>query len=780
MKPGATCLERHRPTARIDIGDRVVFFPVRHHSPLCARLVVELAERMRPDAVLIEGPSDYNDRLDELYLGHHLPIAIYSYVRLADGSRWGAYYPFCVFSPEWQALQVGRRLGATVRFIDLPWAEVAGDDRLSHRYADAEMRGGAYIAMLCRRLGVDDFDALWDEMFEVEPAMSVEEYLRRGHAFCEHMRRLDDETRSVDRRREAFMAAEIRRAMGEHRGRLLVVTGGFHSSALRALLDEPGADDESPPAAPVAEMTERGLALTPYSYERLDGLKGYEAGMPNPGFYHQAWEDGRAGLSQTHRRLLARVAKVLRDRGQPISAADLIAAQATARGLAALRGHAAVWRRDLVDGIAAALVKDESIQGEVHPLLDAVHEVFRGGERGRLAEGTALPPLVHDLKGRLAENGWEPDNRPREFELDLDAEADRSKSRLLHQIALLRIAGFSRLGGTDFARREDLVRCWERWRIAWSPDLEATAIEAARYGPTLAEAAAARLLESAARIERDAAAAARLLLDAVLAGLASVAGELQGRLAILIRQDGDFLAVTGALGHLLYLYRHDATLGSRGRPDVASLLVEAFARGLWLLEGLGQLGGHDAELIEGVRSLLHTFEQCAAESRLDRAEFLDVLGRVGDEPGQTPVVRGAAYGALWTLGAADPDRVRAELKLFADPGKLGDFLAGLFGLAREAVQRQIGLILGIDELIAAYSAESFLEALPALRLAFTYFTPREKHHMALTLLQALGIKPEESSMAALEVSPEVAARAMAFEARLFQAAHRFGIRGGRS
>ena len=29
----------------------------------------------------------------------------------------------------------------------------------------------------------------------------------------------------------------------------------------------------------------QGIALTPYSYERLDSLTGYEAGMPNPGFY---------------------------------------------------------------------------------------------------------------------------------------------------------------------------------------------------------------------------------------------------------------------------------------------------------------------------------------------------------------------------------------------------------------------------------------------------------------------------------------------------------------
>ena len=191
-----------------------------------------------------------------------------------------------------------------------------------------------------------------------------------------------------------------------------------------------------------------------------------------------------------------------------------------------------------------------------------------------------LPPLVIDLKQPArAEHGWEPDQRPREFELDLDVEADRLKSRSLHQIALLGIAGFTRLGGTDFARRDDLVRCWERWRIAWSPDLDASAhrggavrLDARRGG----RGAAAR---GRRRIERDARAAALLLLDAVLAGLDSIAGELHDRLAELIRQDGDFLAVTGALGHLLYLYRHDATLGSRGRGGLGSLLVEAFGAG---------------------------------------------------------------------------------------------------------------------------------------------------------------------------------------------------------
>jgi DNA-binding LacI/PurR family transcriptional regulator len=79
----------------------VIFFPVRHHSPAAARLLRQLIHDRQPAAILIEGPSNFNDRLHELFLPHKLPIAIYSYLHTADDRRRGAFYPFCVYSPEW-------------------------------------------------------------------------------------------------------------------------------------------------------------------------------------------------------------------------------------------------------------------------------------------------------------------------------------------------------------------------------------------------------------------------------------------------------------------------------------------------------------------------------------------------------------------------------------------------------------------------------------------------------------------------------------------------------
>ena len=178
--------------------------------------------------MLIEGPSDFNDRLDELALPHRLPIAIYSYVRLPDGARRGRVLPVLRHSPEWQALRSGGEVGAEVRFIDLPWADVARDDeRRATATPTPSSAAAQYVARCAGKLGVEDFDALWDTLFELDPGMDAGEYLRRAHPLRPHAAARRRGPRRSDRRREAFMAARFGESMGQHAGRVLVVTGGY-------------------------------------------------------------------------------------------------------------------------------------------------------------------------------------------------------------------------------------------------------------------------------------------------------------------------------------------------------------------------------------------------------------------------------------------------------------------------------------------------------------------------------------------------------------------------
>ena len=759
--------------------------PVRHHSPACAMAIRETALQWQPDTLLIEGPSDFNERMHELYLDHRLPIAIYSYAAMPDGSRRCAYYPFCIYSPEWQALCVAREIGAEVKFMDVPWAELcrfggrqeAADDALSNRYADAQLRRSGYIQALCRRLGVDDFDSAWDELFEIETAEAAA-FRNRVLTFCSHSRELD-EVSAMDHFREAFMAAFIQQALAQGRRKILVISGGYHTPALQQLCTAPGTLQETLQAYSVKddkswEHLERGVALTPYSYERLDRLTGYDAGMPGPGFYHQVWQARHRREPFDAGAMLSAVADHLREQRQTLSTADLIAARMTSAVLANIRGHTDVWRQDIIAGLRSAVIKDDIARGGHHPLLDAIDAVMRGGEVGRLAAGTQLPPLVHAVEQALRSLGLTPARGAMDVELNLHEAKERDKSRLLHCLGLLDIAGFQLLVGTDMLGRDDISEVRELWRLQWSPAYDASIIEAARYGSSLAEATAACLAERCDNIN-NAADAAGFLVEAALAGLDRDGWRLCALVEQHIHHSGELIGIAECLDHLLYLYAYDKILQWAYARAIGPLLLAGYERALWLMDQAGQPpAGRESHYLNSIHTVMRVFQRCEQPLQLHGGDLVKVLRHMQQDSHQLALIRGAAAGALWQQGRADAARTHQSMNAFARPEQLGDFLTGLFALARDTVYRHLGFIQAVDQLLGHYNDEEFLLALPALRLAFTYFTPREKHYFAATL------SGDDRETAAdisrvLSVSVEQAAGIMAFENSVLKLADEYGL-----
>lgn len=92
---------------------------IRHHGPGSARSVRAALETIRPDVVLVEGPGDADEILP-LAGDKEMrpPVAILIYAT-AD-PRQAVYYPFAVFSPEWQAIQYALERNVPLRFVDLP------------------------------------------------------------------------------------------------------------------------------------------------------------------------------------------------------------------------------------------------------------------------------------------------------------------------------------------------------------------------------------------------------------------------------------------------------------------------------------------------------------------------------------------------------------------------------------------------------------------------------------------------------------------------------------
>lgn len=781
-----------------DLEARVVYFPVRHHSPSGALLLRRLVDEMRPDAILIEGPSDYNERIEELFLAHELPIAIYCFARSKEGARRGAYYPFCSYSPEWQALQCAKDMKIKVAFIDLPWRQMVTATTRMHRYADGELHEDKYVSLLCKQFGVDDFNALWDRIIESDRELQVEEYFARCHNLCYNMRYSRSEIEGEDNAREIFMAQQIRDWMQAVPGRILVVTGGFHSHRVMELVNEPalGAGAAALPDSPVdgADATEaqgsdadddddvsddgvvEGIALTPYSYERLDALTGYDSGMPGPGFYHQVFEDRNwQGSSQTYRQLLFKAVESLRGQKQVVSSADLVALENAAINLARLRGQKEVWRLDLIDAIMATLVKDALIYDNGHPMLDAIHAVFRGTQRGRLADEAPLPPLVGDIRAQMEKHHLVITRTERELALNLARKEELACSRVLHQLMGLKIAGMRLVSAAELAGDDDGYVS-EKWSLLWSPDFDATCVEASIYGVTLKDAAAAMLSEKARFGQLDSSQAAALLTDACLMGLSDISSLLNERLRMLIGNETEFTVAAQAVQQLLHLYYYDQVLELKPAEKIAALLTRAFERSLWLLETLGRVTEDVDLVVNAIRILLECLERCEQSLKLDRTDFVEVFRRARIDKDQAPQVRGAVAGTLWTLGEAGEEQIVEDLLFFSEPTGLGDFLNGLFKLAREAVQRRPALIQQIDAVLMAYEDEEFLAAAPAMRLAFSSFTPREKHQIAANLLRALGEAISEP-IADVEVDVALLARSVSLESRMKHTIKKYGLRG---
>ena len=723
----------------------------------------------KPKAVLIEGPSDFNDRIEELFLDHQPPISIYSYVVWKDGSRQGAYYPLCEYSPEWQAIQAAQECGACVRFIDLPFATTAQTDRRTHRYSDDQLRASDYVQALCDSLEVESFDDAWDLIAEHDPHLTSDTIYQRVEFYCRSLREMDGS--AVDENdllRERYMAAHILETHQEFGAdRVVVVTGGYHTSGLEELLSQADSHFNTEVRYP-DDLSSRGIALTPYSYERLDRLTGYEAGMPNPGFYHEAWKCGTAPFHQT---LLGRIAERLRQLNQTASTADLIAVELCAQALASLRSHARVWRRDLIDGVISALIKDDL--RATHPFLLATQRVLRGGERGQLAAGSPVPPIVLDIQAQLADNDLTSTSQRKTRTLDLIDPNELLVSQLLQRLRLLEIPGFDRLEGVDFTTRTDLSSLEEMWSVYLHPEQDAEMIEASRYGSGLEEAVLACLREKAQILERSAAKAALLLLDSVLAGVLETANELRESLTELVREDSDLSSVATAMDHLLFLFDWDETFGTRDSRETGLLLRECCERALWLLAA-GTAGTTAKDQVESVRITRDVFERAQTSMQLDRTVFIEVLSNVQTDISHSAALRGACAGALWSLNCAEQDTILQDLSSFALPEQLGDFLTGLFALAREEAQQDSGLLSAIHAHILTWGNDEFLSALPSLRLAFMYFTTREKSQLAACLFDGEDLT-HSLELPRLEVDPREAAAAMAFETELFNLAETYGV-----
>ena len=635
-----------------------------------------------------------------------------------------AFWPFAVFSPEWQAIRYALGAGIPVRFCDLPAAHqlaMAGHGNDRPRTDP--------VSELAAAAGYDDPERWWEDVVEHVPGPAVFAALAEAIGF---LRAEDAEPDPRDAVREAYMRKVLRRTIKDGYQRIAVVCGAWHVPAL-AHFPAAAADDRLLRGLPKLKAT---LTWVPWTYGRLAYASGYGAGIRSPGWYDHLF----SSAGQPLERWLAKAAAVLRDEGVPASSAHVIESVRLAEALAALRGRPLAGLEEVTESARAVLCEGNDL------LVELIQRRLVVGERlGAVPAATPMVPLQRDVHDQQRSLRLRPQAEPRDYDLDLRKPNDLARSHLLHRLTLLGV----RWGTTQQGRTQNIGTFRESWQLAWRPELDLALIEASMWGSTV-EAAAAQRARSAAAEAAALEDLTGLVERCLLADLGDALPEALAAVRDRAAREGDVTHLMAALPALVRAARYGDVRGT-DPSRLGEVAVELITR---ICAGLPA----------AVRSLDETAER-AMRDRIDavhsttglladagsRTRWLDTLAVLvsGGRPPQTPPLGGTnppkppwavprcpplVAGRLTRLLldaerlTADDVAIRMSRELSAGAsaaaaaGWAEGFLAGS-GLLLLHDDKLLGLA---DGWLAGLSAEAFAAVLPALRRTFGEFAPPER------------------------------------------------------
>ena len=417
----------------------VHYFGIRHHGPGSARALVDALEEINPAQVLIEGPADCSSLLPLLANAAMVPpVALLAYAE--DDPEGASFWPFAIFSPEYQAVLWAQANGAAMSLIDLPvsWRvpakekrkdddkrsvegkdeeEVAVDTTEDH---DATEESGEDspnarqiiandpIGALATAAGYTDGESWWRDVIEENPAP--------GPVFAavtDAMTALRAETeppKAFEAAREAHMRLTIAKACKESEGPVAVVCGAWHVPALK---EKHTAKDDR---ALLKGAPKRKIAATwaPWTAPRLTNASGYGAGVDAPGWCAHLWNVRK----QTVANWIAKVARLLREDGHIVSTASLIETERLAKTLAAMRDRPQPGLEDIYDAVIATLCNG-------NPMLwsSIAERLLIGSNVGAIPDDVPRAPLLEDLQRQQKKARLKPEALDRELSVDLRSDS---------------------------------------------------------------------------------------------------------------------------------------------------------------------------------------------------------------------------------------------------------------------------------------------------------------------------------------------------------------------
>jgi hypothetical protein len=704
----------------------VFLFGIRHHGPGSARRLVDALDQLRPAAVLIEGPADASHLLPMLAdPGMMTPVALLAYAEKDPGNA--SFFPFTDYSPEYQAARWALRHGIAPRFIDIPASDrmspadesiadekAGGGDSIGRDAADPDPISRDPIGALAAAAGYSDGESWWSDVIEENPASGPV-----FAAVADAMAALRAESGPLPPReaaREAHMRIEISKTAKECEAAIAVVCGAWHVPAL-AERSNLAADRELLKGRPKTKIK---TTWAPWTAPRLARASGYGAGVTAPGWCAHLWEmgdgDDRVAV------WLAKVARVLRDRGHFVSTASVIEAQRLGVALAALRNRPSPGFEELREAAIACLCNGERVVWN-----DVAAELLIGAGVGSIPAATPLAPLLEDLQRQQQATRLKPEALERALTLDLRSESGLMRSTLLHRLNALDVP-WGQL--TDAGRSRGTFR--ENWQLSWEPEYAVRLVEHLVYGSTIAEAASGRVIE-AMRSEPELDTLATLVRTAMIADLPRAIEfgitALEAKAAL----TSECLALLCALPPTADILRYGEARAGTAEPLRALMPRIVVQAALALPYAARNL---DADAATKLRAAILAADGAVQLAQLGAdvvANWRDALRALLQDGQATRLISGTAARLLYEIEQLTAGTAADLLSRMLSPGTPVADAAGFFeGFFEGLGQRLIfdGLLRGVvDTWLMEMDEEAFTGNLPLFRRVFSVLDRSERRRL---------------------------------------------------
>ena len=706
---------------------------IRHHGPGSARIMLSALEILRPDIILIEGPSDGQELLQHVSEeGMTPPLALLLH-EVADktSSRRTAVFPFASWSPEWQAILYAHGVDVPARFIDLPQRIVQAlpTDEASAGIGntkDSIFRISDPLQELASAAGYACGEQWWDQLIEqqthddpVELFATVQDAMAAVRA--------DQPTDTLTGLREAHMRQEIRLAKKEGHKQIIVVCGAWHAPALNIEAHKATSD-----RAMLTGLGRVKLRATwvPWSDERLTFASGYGAGIRSPRWYRHLWQTA----DDQSEAWLVEIAKRLREEGLIASSAQVIDAIQLAELLANMSGYARPTLTELVDAAIATFCHGNPTKFQ---LIE--RELLVGNRFGQVSAQVPDVPLQTDFESRVRRFRLRRSGSEATLKLDLRQPIHLQKSQLLHQLTLLNINWGRRL---DTSGSQGTFT--ELWQLKWEPEHMITLVESSIWGQSVPEAAANRAVDLANQTE-DLSSVAELMLLVIPAALTEAIASIASRLHSVVALEGSISDLMNALPPLASIEVYGDVRQSNDtkliRPIIAAIIPRVCIGLNKSLHGLAYEGSLTT------LPIIDRFQRAIRILSNDewQAQWLSTLKSVSESTTINSLIRGLAIRLLFDSSYINETEVRRQFSLLSshvvEAEEVSNWLEGFLRGNGLVLIHHPDLLELIDTWISSMDEELFLRQLPLLRKTFHQFEVAVRRQLGEQLFrQASGSK----------------------------------------